>query len=82
MKRDKKWLCLDCKRDTGQLGEHYFVNTELWMKAVGSNQGMLCVGCLESRIGRKLVASDFTDCYINDPRKNPMSNRLKERLAT
>ena len=80
MKRDRKWFCLDCQKDTGKLGEHYFVQLELWLQAVGSNKGMLCIGCLENRIGRKLVPSDFTVCYINDPKKNNMSDRLKSRI--
>ena len=49
--RNKKWKCLDCGTDTKH--EHYFVHLELWMNAVGSKNGMLCVGCLEKRIGRK-----------------------------
>jgi hypothetical protein len=77
----KKWLCLDCKVDTGKISEHYFVTTNLWMALVGSNKGMLCIGCLEKRLGRKLQLCDFTDCYINDPKKNAMSIRLQERLT-
>lgn len=76
----KKWLCLDCKIDTGKIGEHYFIVTHLWMQLVGSNKGMLCVGCLESRLGRKLNSTDFTDCHINNPKLNSMSVRLLNRL--
>jgi hypothetical protein len=50
------------------------------MKHVGSNKGMLCIGCLEKRIGRKLQLCDFTGCYINDPKRNNMSDRLKARI--
>lgn len=76
----QKWLCLDCKVDTGKISEHYFVNTPLWMEVVGTNKGMLCVGCLEKRIGRKLILQDFTDCYLNNPKKNTMSVRLQSRI--
>ena len=41
--RNKKWKCLDCGTDTKH--EHYFVHLELWMNAVGSKNGMLCVVC-------------------------------------
>lgn len=77
----KKWLCLDCKVDSGRIFEHYFLNTPLWMSLVGSNKGMLCVGCVEKRLGRRLVPGDFTDCYLNDPKRNTMSDRLRSRLG-
>ena len=80
MKRNKKWYCIDCKIDTRD--EHYFVNLDLWMKAVGSKHGMVCILCLEKRIGRKLNSKDFTDCYINNPRKNTMSERLVNRITS
>lgn len=77
----RKWLCLDCNVDTGHISEHYFIKTDVWMKVVGSNKGMLCVGCLEKRLGRKLNCNDFTLCYLNDPRTNNMSDRLRSRIA-
>lgn len=80
MKR-KKWLCLDCGIDTGHAKEHYFIDLTLWLSAVGSKQGMLCIGCLETRIGRELKAGDFTNAYINDPKRNSMSTRLLERIT-
>ena len=40
---------------------------------------MLCIGCLEARIGDKLTASDFTDAPINHG-IFPQSARLMERL--
>lgn len=43
--------------------------------------GMLCVQCLEGRIGRRLEPSDFTTAFINDPRKNnKMSDQLRSRI--
>jgi hypothetical protein len=76
----KKFLCLDCDEDTGKMHEHYFVHTDLWLKAVGSKIGMLCVECLEKRIGRMLNSSDFPDVTINNPRFEAKSNRLLERM--
>lgn len=76
----KKWLCLDCQVDTGKIYEHYFVTLDLWLSAVGSKTGMLCIGCLEARLHRTLTASDFTDCHINNPRLYTMSDRLRRRL--
>lgn len=77
----QKWLCLDCRVDTGKLHEHYFITLDLWLSAVGSKMGMLCIGCLETRLGRQLVPGDFTTCHINDPKRYPMSDRLRQRLG-
>jgi hypothetical protein len=79
-KSRRKWLCLDCCVDTGKANEHYFINTDLWMKVVGSIVGMLCVGCLETRIGRQLNKSDFPDVTINSPKHGNKSQRLLSRL--
>lgn len=62
-----RFLCLDCGQDTGKMKEHYFVRTELWLSAAGSTEGMLCVGCLEARLGRELVPGDFTGAFVNKP---------------
>lgn len=75
-------MCLDCRIDTGKAHEHYFVSLDLWMRAVGSKTGMLCIGCLEQRIGRKLVGADFTDAHINNPKLYPMSDRLRNRIMS
>lgn len=76
----RKFLCLDCRVDTGKIGEHYFVHTDLWLSAVGSKSGMLCIGCLEARISRQLTVGDFPDISINSPRYERKSQRLMERL--
>lgn len=66
-RRNAKWNCVDCGQDTKY--EHYFVHGEVWFVEAGMpERGMLCIKCLESRIGRRLKASDFTDAYINDPK--------------
>ena len=62
----RKFLCLDRAVDTGKIGEHYFVQTATWLSVVGCKFGMLCVGCLETRLKRKLRPADFTRCYLND----------------
>lgn len=80
-KSKRKWLCLDCGDNTSQMKEHYFVKTEVWFSAHASECGMLCVGCIEKRLGRVLVSSDFTAAHINDPRRNAMSDRLRSRIG-
>jgi hypothetical protein len=47
---------------------------------------MLCVGCLESRMGRQLVTEDFTAANFNEHQLNdfrkPKSERLLRRLTS
>lgn len=76
----RKFLCLDCGVDTGKIGEHYFIKTTLWIQAVGSIHGMLCIEHLEKRLGRMLVASDFECVSINDPKYSKKSQRLMNRM--
>ncbi len=78
MKARTKWKCLDCGVDTGKIGEHYFIHTHLWLRAVNSIKGMLCIACLEKRLGRQLTRADFTDAYIN--KSGIRSERLMSRL--
>lgn len=79
-KSKTKWICLDCKDNTSKMKEHYFVRTEVWRQAHHSEAGMLCVGCLEARLGRELCPMDFTTAHINNPRQNAMSDRLRNRI--
>lgn len=78
--RNAKFLCLDCSQDTKY--EHYFIHTSLWLSIVGSTKGMMCIGCFEKRLGRKLLAGDFTNAYINRINFGAKSLRLIERLTS
>jgi hypothetical protein len=46
-------------------GEWYMVHGDVWARAGMGQHGMLCVGCLEERLGRPLAANDFNDAPIN-----------------
>jgi hypothetical protein len=59
--------CADCGVGTHSTGEWYMVRNEIWAQAWAGRrkphhdlpgQEILCIGCLEKRIGRTLVASD------------------------
>ncbi len=53
--------CMDCGVNTFKTDEYYMVRRPLWLEATydeGGN-GMLCISCLENRIGRKLKKEDF-----------------------
>lgn len=80
-KSRRKFLCIDCKIDTGKIHEHYFIKTDLWLKLVGSKIGMLCIGCIEKRLGRELIPIDFENVWINNPKYEMKSERLMKRLG-
>ena len=56
--------CKDCGRNTMALKEYYMVKDHVWNQA-GGGKGMLCVDCLEKRLGRQLTPEDFIDAIIN-----------------
>lgn len=51
-----------------------------WYLIHNSARGMLCVGCIESRLGRQLTASDFNDSYLNTSKSFERSARLLDRM--
>lgn len=77
---NKEFECLDCKKNTFH-DEYYMVHDELWNKHV-KGKGMLCIACLESRIGRELNSSDFPNIIINDVGTVPwkVSDLLTKRI--
>lgn len=78
----QRFICEDCGNDTGKMKEFYFLKTELWLTVMQSINGMLCIGCLEGRLGRTLCATDFTDASINSLRHGSgKSDRLVDRLT-
>jgi hypothetical protein len=70
-KRDMQYgLCRDCGADTRMPGaDHYYsVHDHIWQQSgLPALGGMLCIPCLEQRIGRVLRAADFADVLINRP---------------
>ena len=79
------WLCLDCGVDTQEIDEYYMVDWPVWEEATGGiyggpPNGMLCIGCLETRLGRELTPDDFLPAPINQG-FFPQSARLKKRLG-
>jgi hypothetical protein len=70
--------CADCAYD---YDEYYMVRDDIW-KARGAGTGMLCIGCLEKRVGRLLRRQDFTDVPLNQTNSETQSLRLQDRLGT
>lgn len=87
---DVHWFCFSCGEDTFAMGEDYALRDELW-KTYGV-EGVLCIGCLETRLGRKLTPEDFKDGFLSaalsgelERKFGPelglkLSDRLKDRL--
>jgi hypothetical protein len=72
--------CLDCRYLTIE-GEYYMLRDEIWLAANPEQRGMLCIGCVEGRLGRRLGPEDFLVCPLNDPDgRGRKSARLLSRL--
>lgn len=56
------------------------VTDQVWRSANPQGRGMLCIGCLESRLRRLLTRDDFTDAPLNSMNLITGSTRLKDRL--
>lgn len=78
-----KYACADCDVNTSDIGEYYMVRDDIWtITGLDYISTMLCIQCLENRIGRKLAPNDFTDAPINLPNFfGPKSDRLADRLG-
>lgn len=74
----KNFECKDCHVNTLENNEYYMVHDKIWIKAK-MKKGMLCIGCIEKRLKRKLTTNDFTEYPINKDFL-PKSKRLLNRL--
>jgi hypothetical protein len=76
----KPYACNDCGIDTNAEQEYYMVKDKIWKESKVPKKAMLCILCLEKRLGRMLHKSDFSDAAINQLNFIPRSARLKTRL--
>jgi hypothetical protein len=69
--------------DVAVTGEWYMVHDHVWAQAGTCDRGgYLCIGCLETRLGRHLAGDDFTDAPVNrSPRWSRRSPRFEDRLT-
>ena len=74
MKMKDRCKCRDCEKDTMKGDENYYMVLFTLWDTYGVD-GMLCVRCLEERVGRKLTYYDFTNAPIN--RTNTFVQALK-----
>lgn len=69
--------CHDC--DLGTYREYYLLHDELWDGITQDGARILCIGCAERRLGRRLEPEDFAmDAGANDPMPHD-SRRLSDR---
>lgn len=79
--------CCDCGRETNHNdtdeAEWYMVWDHVWSEALKHGHAVyLCIGCLETRLGRQLTATDFSDTAGTNfmPERFLPSPRLQDRL--
>lgn len=61
----RMFTCIDCKINTHLINEYYMLKHHVWNKAHPANKGMLCIACVERRLGRLLRFGDFADVPLN-----------------
>lgn len=75
------FICHGCGVNTSEIAEYYMLTDKMWRQAFPYGTGMLCIGCVEARIGRKLVPADFGDVPLNMFGVGVKSERLMDRLG-
>lgn len=80
-KSRKKFICLDCSKDTSKMGELYMLVDNIWEIINPFKHGMLCIKCAESRLGRNLNKRDFNRSYLNSSKSFNRSMLLIQRLG-
>jgi hypothetical protein len=85
MRTPRCFFCLDCNVNTCDIDEYYTLHDHIWLAANPKSKGMLCIGCLEARLGRIVTRADFRpEVPINQLELNntfPKSSRLIDRLS-
>jgi YD repeat-containing protein len=73
--------CNDCGLNVIRAGEYYMVSPQIWDDRLHLEwNDSLCIGCLESRLGRKLTTLDFIAVPQN-PGGFSLSERYHRRLV-
>lgn len=78
---DPIFNCKDCGINTNDIDEYYMVLDSIWLESgMDKDGGMLCLECLEIRIGRRLIGADFKDGLPINEGFFPRSERMLDRL--
>lgn len=75
-------LCEDCELNVFEMREYYMIHDMVWGSVVRQEHQhiLLCIGCIEARLGRTLTPADFTFCGVNVC-ANKKSMRLLDRMG-
>jgi len=57
--------CCGCGVNIHEAHEYYHVHNGVWAEAGACKRSLLCIGCLEDRLGRELTRADFSDAGVN-----------------
>jgi hypothetical protein len=77
----KPLVSLDCDDCGADFDEYYMVEDAVWAAGgLEPDGGMLCIGCLERRLGRRLKRDDFKSNLLNCKTGDWESLRLRDRL--
>jgi hypothetical protein len=60
-----RFFCMDCDVDTYVNEQFYMLKDRLWRRINPSIDGMLCLRCAETRLGRPLHRGDFKTLPVN-----------------
>ena len=86
--RPERFMCHDCGHDTAAMGEMYHLFDWLWIRVVRAKRTgpvhMLCIGCVEERLGYTLTQDCFSSAPLNTnwDHHYKQSLRLRHRLAS
>lgn len=60
-----EWICNDCGKNCFlDEKDYYMLHSPLFFRLNGSLKGMLCMDCVEKKLGRKLSADDIRICPL------------------
>lgn len=87
MRKDERWICLDCGRNTFEgRGDYYFLRNRLWRQLVPRHErhAMICLTYIERRLGRPLKSDDFRKATDeeSDLQDQPMQKEDYEYLES
>ena len=61
-KTETFFYCEDCEH---QQWDVYMVHYHIWRQVMDRDRGILCIPCLETRLGRELTPNDLTNAQCN-----------------
>lgn len=77
-----EFICIECNINTSDIQEYYMIQDYLWKQVNPQINGMLCIGCVETKLGRTLISTDFPSYPVNQIGVFLKSERLINRLTT